>query len=54
MNLIEKYMGVIQMKPLEFYRNLPDKECRECGSKIKEQHESYLYECEQCMGKHEA
>ncbi len=46
-------MGVVKMKTLEFYRNLPEKECRECGCKINEQHESYLYECEHCMGKHE-
>jgi CO dehydrogenase/acetyl-CoA synthase gamma subunit (corrinoid Fe-S protein) len=42
-------MGVIKMMNLEFYRNLPKKECRECGCEIKEQHESYLYECEHCM-----
>ncbi|MCP3742419.1 protein YhfH [Rossellomorea sp. BNER] len=41
------------MLNLDFYRNLPKKECRECGSEIKEQHESYLYECEHCIGKYE-
>ena len=46
-------MGVVKMETLEFYRHLPEKECRECGSEIKEQHESYLYECERCMSKHE-
>ncbi|PZX07050.1 YhfH-like protein [Psychrobacillus insolitus] len=29
------------------------KECRECGCKIAEQVESYLYECERCIGKNE-
>ncbi|WP_074033927.1 protein YhfH [Bacillus massilinigeriensis] len=29
------------------------KECRECGCEIKEKHESFLYECERCIGKHE-
>lgn len=41
------------MKNLEFYRNIPQKECRECGDHIEEQHESYLYECERCVGRHE-
>lgn len=30
-----------------------EKECRECGQKIKEQVESALYECERCIGRHE-
>ncbi|WNB92380.1 protein YhfH [Bacillus sp. NEB1478] len=38
---------------LEFYRNMPKKTCTECGCEIEEQHESYLYECERCIGKHE-
>ncbi|MCQ6267313.1 YhfH family protein [Fictibacillus sp. WQ 8-8] len=42
------------MLTLEFYRNLPKKQCRECGKTIEEQHESYVYECERCMGLHEA
>lgn len=37
------------MKGLEFYRNLPNKICVECGDHIIEQHESYLYECERCL-----
>jgi ribosomal protein L37AE/L43A len=41
------------MLTLEFYRNLPPKQCRECGEEIVEQHESYLYECEKCIGRHE-
>lgn len=28
--------------------------CRECGCVIKEQMESTLYECERCIGTHEA
>lgn len=38
------------METLEFYRNLPKKHCVECGQEIEEQHESYLYECERCIG----
>ncbi|WP_075981181.1 protein YhfH [Bacillus massilinigeriensis] len=29
------------------------KECRECGCKIIEKEESYLYECERCIGRYE-
>lgn len=39
------------MLTLEFYRNLPKKECCECGDTMSEQHESYLYECEKCSEK---
>jgi hypothetical protein len=38
------------MESLEFYRNLPKKSCLECGDEIEEQHESYLYLCERCLG----
>jgi hypothetical protein len=34
---------------MEFYKNLPAKECCECGCEIKEQFESFLYLCERCM-----
>lgn len=30
-----------------------EKECRECGERIKEEVESALYECERCIGRHE-
>ncbi|MEW9673656.1 protein YhfH [Ammoniphilus sp. 3BR4] len=36
---------------LEFYRNIPQKECRECGEHFVEQAESYIYECTRCFGK---
>lgn len=39
------------MESLEFYRNIPNKECRECGEHFVEQAESYIYECERCFGK---
>ncbi len=39
------------MMPLEFYRNIPMKECSQCGNKIVEQHESYHSECERCLSK---
>ncbi|MCZ2257605.1 protein YhfH [Sporosarcina sp. G11-34] len=42
------------MREKEMTRRSPEKECRECGNKIVEKHESYLYECERCIGKHEA
>ncbi len=34
--------------PLEFFRNLPPKECTKCGNKIEEQHECYGNTCDQC------
>lgn len=34
-------------------RQHTEKECRECGEKIKEKVESSLYECERCIGRHE-
>jgi hypothetical protein len=49
----KRYIGGNTMMDLEFYRNIPKKECSECGCEIQEQHESYLYECERCMGIHE-
>ncbi|MCI2252958.1 protein YhfH [Domibacillus sp. 8LH] len=39
------------MMPLEFYRNIPGKECCQCGAQITEQHESYHTECERCLSK---
>ncbi|RBW67380.1 protein YhfH [Bacillus taeanensis] len=35
-------------KSTEFFRNLPAKQCTKCGNKMKEQHESYSNECEDC------
>ncbi|MCM3602307.1 YhfH family protein [Robertmurraya korlensis] len=34
---------------VEFFRNLPPKECVQCGNKIEEQHECYGNKCEHCM-----
>ncbi|RID85100.1 YhfH family protein [Peribacillus asahii] len=39
--------------PMEFFRNLPSKQCAECGQQIQEQHESYLMECDYCLSKKE-
>lgn len=39
------------IKPMEFFRNLPPKQCPECGSHISEQAESYLMECDRCLSK---
>lgn len=33
-------------KVTEFYRNLPEKICADCGCKIDEQHESYMTQCD--------
>jgi len=37
--------------PVEFFKNLPKKECSECGQIIEEQAESYLMECDYCLSK---
>ena len=34
---------------VEFFRNLPQKQCMECGEPIKEQHECYGNKCDGCM-----
>ncbi len=33
---------------VDFFRNLPPKECAQCGNKIDEQHECYGIYCEKC------
>lgn len=38
---------------MEKITNNTEKHCTECGNKIIEKHESVLYECERCIGKHE-
>ncbi len=37
------------MSPVEFFRNMPKKECPECGQVMEEQAESYMMECERCL-----
>lgn len=32
----------------EFFKNLPRKQCHECGKEIEEQHECYGNTCDQC------
>lgn len=39
--------------PMEFFRNLPSKQCPECGDMVHEQAESYLMECDRCLVKKE-
>ncbi|MCA1039415.1 YhfH family protein [Bacillus infantis] len=34
---------------VEFFRNLPAKQCSECGSSIDEQHECYGNKCDKCL-----
>ena len=45
--------GVVKVmqSPVEFFKNLPKKECSECGQIIEEQAESYLMECDYCLSK---
>lgn len=38
---------------MEAINNHMEKQCMQCGDKIIEKHESALYECERCIGKHE-
>lgn len=33
---------------VEFFKNLPPKQCAHCGKAIEEQHECYGNQCEQC------
>ncbi|WP_338780902.1 protein YhfH [Metabacillus sp. FJAT-52054] len=37
------------VKLTEFFRNLPGKQCAECGKEIEEQHECYGNTCNSCM-----
>lgn len=40
------------MSSKEFFRNLPPKECSECGKVVKdEMHECYSNECHECESK---
>ncbi|PLT33808.1 protein YhfH [Bacillus sp. V5-8f] len=34
---------------VEFFRNLPAKQCAKCGEKIEEQHECYGSTCNHCI-----
>ena len=44
---------MLTTKPMDFFRNLPAKQCTECGEHIEEQAESYLTECDRCLSKRE-
>ena len=35
---------------LDFFKNLPEKLCSECGKPIEEQHECYGNKCDRCLG----
>jgi formylmethanofuran dehydrogenase subunit E len=39
------------MMPIEFYRNIPAKQCSQCGEEMVEMHECYFNECEHCLRK---
>jgi hypothetical protein len=34
---------------VEFFRNLPPKQCVECGKQVEEQHECYGNKCDHCL-----
>ncbi|MFB5661635.1 protein YhfH [Alteribacillus sp. HJP-4] len=34
---------------MEFFRNLPQKQCSDCGEIMEEQHESYMNQCDKCL-----
>lgn len=38
----------MMMSSVEFFRNLPPKQCNKCGNKLNEMHESYIQKCEEC------
>ncbi|WP_082090134.1 protein YhfH [Bacillus thermotolerans] len=38
---------------VEFFKNLPSKQCVKCGSLIEEQHESYIHTCDECTEVHD-
>jgi hypothetical protein len=53
-NCIKKRRNLkMLMSPVEFFRNVPKKECPECGQHMEEQAESYLMECDRCLAKKE-
>lgn len=33
---------------VEFFKNLPAKQCEQCGKEIDEQHECYSNKCDAC------
>jgi hypothetical protein len=51
--LYHKKEAVQLMSPVEFFRNLPNKVCPECGQQKEEQAESYMIECERCLANKE-
>ncbi|WP_335870162.1 protein YhfH [Bacillus sp. 2205SS5-2] len=34
---------------VDFFKNLPAKQCSNCGETIEEQHECYGNQCENCL-----
>lgn len=37
-----------EMQPLEFYRNIPAKQCSQCQEEMTEMYDCYYTECERC------
>jgi hypothetical protein len=33
---------------VEFFRNLPPKQCSCCGQEVREMHDCYTHQCETC------
>ncbi|SDN32005.1 YhfH-like protein [Alkalicoccus daliensis] len=38
----------MMMSSVEFFRNLPPKQCNKCGNTLDEMHESYIQQCDEC------
>ncbi len=38
----------MMMSSVEFFRNLPPKQCTKCGNQLDEMHESYVQQCDEC------
>ncbi|MCP3742557.1 protein YhfH [Rossellomorea sp. BNER] len=38
---------------VDFFKNLPPKQCTKCGENIEEQHECYGNHCDHCIGQQE-
>ena len=45
---MEKEVNLMIENVIEFFKNLPAKQCAQCGEKIEEQHECYGNTCDTC------
>lgn len=49
--IIHKEEPEMLLKMSDFFKNLPDKICRDCGKALNEQHECYGNTCAHCLEK---